>query len=54
MKASFMILPALLISAAANRRSGGEAGRKKGSAQPPPCVLKRGWFGWAWARQPGT
>jgi hypothetical protein len=59
MKASFMILPALLMSASANTRGGGEADREKGtgSAQAPPSVPKRGWFGWAWTRparkQPG-
>ncbi len=55
MKASFMILPALLMSAAAQKRAGGEPGREKGagSAQaPPPRAPKRGWFDWAWTRRP--
>ena len=55
MKASFIILPALLMSAAPPNRAGGKAGREKraGSAQGPPSPAPRpGWFGWLWPRRP--
>jgi hypothetical protein len=55
MKASFMILPALLMSAAAHQRASGGPGREKkadSEQAPPPRAPTRGWFDWAWTRRP--
>ncbi len=54
MKASFMILPVLLMSAAAQKRGGGGNQQKvAGSAQAPaPPAPKRSWFGWVQTWRP--
>jgi hypothetical protein len=48
MKASFMIIPALLLSAAAQHHvAKSNKARGTPAAQAPPLrALKRGWFNW--------